>query len=122
MKSYALLNELQCLKRETFDLEGSENNAPLPIPSSGEGGLKRKAVDDQDSSQTNKAPKMEMNEHDEKSTPSKSPVKPVTPAKQLNTRKPRSATSNEGVSKKPSPVKTDSPRITSFFAKKSEVG
>lgn len=106
-------------QRETMDHGDSENNAPLPVPPAAEGGLKRKAVDDGE--HATKVPKIESSTK-QGGTPNVSPTKPVTPAKQLNVKKPRSATSNEGVSKKPSPLKTDtSPRITSFFTKKEDV-
>lgn len=109
-KNNAKVEEL----RETIEHEDTENNAPLPIPSNAEGGLKRKAVDDGD--HTPKALKLDASA-ETGSVPRVSPSKPVTPAKS-SAKKPRSATSNEGLSKKPSPLKNDSPRITSFFGKK----
>lgn len=105
--------------RETKDHDGSENSAPIPVPSKEEGGMKRKAEIDDEGETNHKAPKLEF---DPEQKPGHQHVrgseKTSSPAKPPSTKKARSATSNADVSKKPSPVKTDgSKRITNFFGK-----
>jgi len=98
--------------RETKDHEGSENSAPMPVPSKAEGGMKRKADIGDEGQHIEKAVKLEF------SPGHKSPEKKGTPKKSSTAKKTRSAISNADISKKPSPVKADgSKRITSFFGK-----
>lgn len=100
--------------RETTDrVEGTEDNAPLPIPDKSplkveevHKGIKREAVDDDPTEQPAK--------RNRTASPQKhtSPVK--TPARKQGT---RSATSNGSAAK--TPVKSDgNARITSFFSNK----
>lgn len=94
--------------RNTADQNSSENKAPMPVPASEEDktDLKRKSRAE-DVEKPAKIAKQEM-----------SPQKPVTPVKSPVGSKAKSATSNEGMSKKISPMKSDgSQRITSFFGK-----
>lgn len=119
--------------RVTKDASSTENHAPMPVPPASEGGVKRKASfhDEGDHDEhTEKQPKLEFTPDSKPTiistaTPDKksidTPTKKSTPSKAANTttRKTRSAVSNEGVSKKPSPIKADgSQRITSFFGSK----
>lgn len=102
--------------RETKDHDSSENHAPLPVPPKSEGGTKRKADIEDEGDRLDKVPKLEPSS--QQSQPAPSPRKTQTPQKPTSAKKTRSATSNEGISKKPSPVKADgSQRITSFFGR-----
>lgn len=110
-------------KRETLDNDSSETHAPLPVPPTSEGGTKRKADIDDEGEHVDKAPKLEYSPEKKPSLPPASPEKSVSPVKSTSAKKARSATSNEGLSKKPSPIKADqSQRITSFFGKKTDAG
>jgi len=102
--------------RDTRDHDGSENNAPLPVPPAAEGGIKRKVDIEDEGDHSDKKLKLEPSSQQALSTPG--PRKAQTPQKPTSAKQPRSATSNEGLSKKPSPVKADgSQRITNFFGK-----
>lgn len=131
--------------RETKDNETTENHAPMPVPSPSSGGTKRKAdildegdpnilsQDDHDDQERNpKQSKLELSLDTQSRLKSASPTanddsaskKETSTATKssasnkstTSTRKTRSAVSNEGLSKKPNPVKADgSQRITSFF-------
>lgn len=108
-------------KRETQDNEDSETHAPLPVPPKSEGGTKRKAEIQDEGKHIEKAPRLEYTPENKPSLPPASPEKSVPLAKSTPAKKTRSATSNEGLSKKPSPIKSDgSQRITSFFGKKGD--
>lgn len=109
-------------KRQTVDHDSSENHAPLPVPPKEEGGMKRKAEIEDEGEHIEKAPKLEFEPGEKSKVVSSTPEKPFTPAK-ASTKKTRSATSNEGLSKKPSPIKKEGNQvITGFFAKKQEAG
>lgn len=91
--------------RKTVDHEGSEDNAPLPVPElEGEKGLKREHPDD------SIEPPAKIHKQS-----TESPKKAATPA---SSRKMRSATSN-GTKSPPKPSDKDkgSQKITSFFSK-----
>lgn len=104
--------------RETKDHEGSENSAPIPVPPKEEGGMKRKLDTEDEGEHHDKAPKLDFTpEHKSPSQQIHSPDMTTTPSKPATARKTRSATSNADVSKKPTPVKDGSKRITSFFGK-----
>lgn len=95
--------------RETKDHEGTEDNAPLPVPPKEHKttkGVKREHTPDKETS--SKAPKID---------PSTKREKPAPPA--ASSRKARSATSNGTLPKIESPKKAGdgSQRITSFFGK-----
>lgn len=93
-------------ERDTKDHESSENHAPMPVPAeSPQQPLKRKLSMHEEGKST-KLPKLQ--------------VSPATKQKHATpVKKTRSATSNEGLSKKPSPAKADSTLpITSFFGRK----
>lgn len=98
----------------------SENNAPTPVSPSSKGGTKRKSDIRGESGHIEKVPKLEFSPGNKPTTkPVTSPAKPSNPSKASNVKKTRSAMSNEGLSKKPSPIKSDgSQRITNFFASK----
>ena len=87
--------------RETADHEGTEDNAPLPVPKTGT----KRGPDPGGDGKVAKAVKIDLGQDE-------SPLKPKA-------RTTRSATSNEGMSKKTkSPVKKDgSQAITNFFGK-----
>lgn len=93
--------------RETIDHEGTEDNAPLPVPSGTKAGIKRELddVDDSDDlKRPNKISRIPALSQDS------SPVQPV--------RKTRSATSNNSKSPaKPASKTEGSQKITSFFKK-----
>ena len=92
-------------RRETKDHKSSENHAPIPVPAQSDQSMKRK-LSISDEGNTNKQPKLESSPDTKRQR--------ATPAK-----KTRSAVSNEGMSKKPSPAKADGTLpITSFFEKK----
>jgi putative SOS response-associated peptidase YedK len=102
--------EEECM--ETKDPDGSENNAPLPVPAKNNhgdeavAGQKRK-LSDEDDEQPAKTSMLE-----------KSPGKWQSPTK--TRKKTRSATSNEAATMKKSPMKkaqSDNQRITNFFGK-----
>lgn len=102
--------------RVTKDHESSENHAPVPVPPKLEGGTKRKADIEDEGDHIDKALKLESSS--QQSNRTTSPSKSSTPQKPSSGKKTRNATSNEGLSKKPSPVKADgSQRITSFFGR-----
>ena len=106
-------------KRETQDHDSTENHAPMPLPPKEEGGLKRQAGIEDEGEHVEKAPKLEFSPEKK---PLSSPEK-VTPSKPASTKKTRSAVSNAGTSKKPSPIKPDNTqRITGFFGKKADAG
>ncbi|EXJ91417.1 hypothetical protein A1O1_04529 [Capronia coronata CBS 617.96] len=98
--------------RPTIDHDGSENNAPLPIPPISvkeTQGQKRLAADAPEESPANKQTKL-----------SSPPAKLSTPVKTAGSKTPRSATSNKGMALKTSPTKKIEPgtqRITNFFTK-----
>jgi SOS response associated peptidase (SRAP) len=96
-------------KRETKDHEGSEDNAPLPVPSQEDGvakGVKRQHSPDED--MTSKVTKTNP-------SPKKGKQSTATPS----SRKTRSATSNGSLPKSGGPKKAGdgSQRITTFFGK-----
>ena len=95
-------------KEKAVESKISENNAPLPLPSSQEArGQKREHEEDEETP----AKQQKL---------SASPVKSSPPVKTTTGKKPRSATSNEAVALKSSPAKkaeAGSQRITNFFAK-----
>ncbi|EXJ93240.1 hypothetical protein A1O3_01797 [Capronia epimyces CBS 606.96] len=101
--------------RPTAEHDGSENNAPLPVPPKSmqdTHGLKRPAVDVLDALEDGPAYKQ--------AKPSSPPSKPPTPVKTAGGRKARSATSNKDMVLKTSPSKKVEPgtqRITNFFTK-----
>ena len=105
--------------RDTKDHEGSENNAPMPVPKKDQGGTKRKADINDEGGHFDKVPKLELSpEQKTSSQQMRSPEKALSPPKPTPAKKTRSATSNADISKKPSPVKSDgSKRITNFFGK-----
>jgi len=104
--------------RDTKDHESSENSAPMPVPPKEEGGMKRKLDTDDEGDHHDKAPKLEFTpEQKPASQQSRSPERLTTPSKPATAKKTRSAISNADVSKKPTPVKDGSKRITSFFGK-----
>ncbi|KAG9774107.1 DUF159 domain protein, partial [Aureobasidium melanogenum] len=98
--------------RQTIDHDGSENNAPLPVPADAvdeKQGQKRSAPDAPEDSPTNKQVKL-----------SSPPAKDSTPVKPASGKKPRSATSNKDMTLKTSPSKkaeAGTQRITNFFTK-----
>lgn len=99
-KNEAVKTEESAEIRETVDHEGTEDNAPLPIPKTGE----KRGPDPGRDEKVAKAVKIEDK--------NESPIKPKTKAT-------RSATSNKGMAKKTkTPVKKDGTQaITNFFAK-----
>ena len=104
-------------KRKTVDEPRTEDNAPVPVPSSKLelASQKRDREDDQVSSPPSKVSKTEAAEAEAKKSPAKDQQSPV---KSPMTKKMRSATSN-GTSAKTSPVKggNGSQKITNFFKK-----
>jgi hypothetical protein len=92
--------------RETIDHDGTEDNAPLPVPKKkNQRGVKRELEDVSDNEPPSKASKT-----------SASPSKASTPVKPVS--KTRSATSNQKASpKKPAKNEKGSQKITSFFGK-----
>lgn len=92
--------------REMLDHDGTEDNAPLPVPKQeAKKGVKRELEDVPDDEPPNKIPKTSSS-----LTKSASPSKP--------TQKTRSATSNKKASpKKPASKEKGSQKITSFFGK-----
>ncbi|ERF73461.1 hypothetical protein EPUS_04084 [Endocarpon pusillum Z07020] len=96
--------------RETKDHEGSENNAPIPVPAQEDEdakGMKRQHSPDKETSRV-KAAKIDQ-----------SPRKGKQPGLTPSSRKTRSATSNGTLPKSASPKKSadGSQRITNFFVK-----
>ena len=91
--------------RETLDHEGTENNAPLPVPKS----------------EMKKGIKRELDDAPDEEPPSKVSKTSGSPSKQESPSKPagrsRSATSNSTTSPKKSSNKERSLKITSFFGK-----
>jgi len=94
--------------RKTMDHDGSEDNAPLPVPKKEvEHGIKRELDDIPD---TEGKPKKISRTSISPKKPSSSPAKPA--------RKTRSATSNNTASPaKPSSKEKGSQKITNFFGK-----
>ncbi|KAI4709361.1 hypothetical protein J4E89_006110 [Alternaria sp. Ai002NY15] len=99
--------------RDTTDrFEGTEDNAPLPIPATSPKGIKREHDDVTDGTAESE-PQHKRNKPTASVSPTKSPVKKSTPAKKQGT---RSATSNGSAAKT---SKADGSRkITSFFSNK----
>lgn len=98
--------------RPTTEYDGEENNAPMPSPPSSmedTQGQKRPAPDAPEDSPASKQARL------------LSPTtKPAMPVKNTSIKKPRSATSNKGMTMKTSPSKKVEPgtqRITHFFTK-----
>lgn len=104
-------------KRHTVDHDGSEDNAPLPIPTTqysaatASVGDKRSADDDHGFGQDSPAAKQIKL--------STSPAKSHSPTKASSGKKPRSAISNKDNTLKTSPTKKEAgtQRITNFFGK-----
>ncbi|CZR53133.1 related to DUF159 domain protein [Phialocephala subalpina] len=94
--------------RKTIDHDGTEDNAPLPVPKEEvKQGIKREL---DDVPETEEQPKKMSNTSASPSKPSSSPTKPA--------RKTRSATSNNTTSpSKPSGKEKGSQKITNFFSK-----
>lgn len=92
--------------RKTIDHDGSEDNAPLPIPKTeNKQGIKRELDDDDMETPSKKSIRVSAN-----------PKKESPPV--ASTRKTRSATSNNyGSPKKPSNQEKGSQKITNFFSK-----
>ncbi|KAI4908369.1 hypothetical protein J4E90_008994 [Alternaria incomplexa] len=99
--------------RDTTDrVEGTEDNAPLPIPATSPKGIKREHDDVADGNAESE-PQHKRNKPTASVSPAKSPAKKSTPAKKQGT---RSATSNGSAAKT---SKADGSRkITSFFSNK----
>lgn len=103
-------------KRETVDHEGTEDNAPLPIPSQGVKREREKAdlddVSDEEGPVT-KTSKTEENIKQESSNDAKDKTSHMA-----NSRRLRSATSNGTAAPSPPATKNPStPKITNFFGK-----
>lgn len=125
--------------RETRDHNGTEDNAPIPVPPDSQKGTKRKLSmgDEGDADHGQKVIKLEST-----STPQKAhsletssfewedqgpASESFTPSPNIKSkagaRKPRDPTSNVGLERKISPVKSDgSLRITNFFGKGDSPG
>ncbi|KAI9735447.1 MAG: hypothetical protein M1818_006453 [Claussenomyces sp. TS43310] len=102
--------------RKTIDHNGTEDNAPLPVPETFPSqGSKRAYIDDVPGSETH-ASEAAMKEA--KISHDGSPAKTRTAPTRKSARKPKSATSNGTISR-PTEVEKDkgSRKITSFFAK-----
>ncbi|KAI4698699.1 hypothetical protein J4E81_005310 [Alternaria sp. BMP 2799] len=99
--------------RVTTDrVEGTEDNAPLPMPATSPKGIKREH-DDVNDGTAESEPQHKRNKPTASVSPTKSPAKKSTPAKKQGT---RSATSNGSAAKT---SKADGSRkITSFFSNK----
>lgn len=124
-------------ERVTEDHDGTENSAPLPVPSPGQGGLKRKiGVDDegqldhatkQIKREPVTTPQKNSGSFKIESSPARTPVTPspntktaaaATATVKTGVKKTRDPTSNAGLERKLSPAKHDgSLRITNFFDK-----
>lgn len=98
--------------RPTVKHDGSENNAPLPVPPASleeARGQKRPHSDEESEFTTETHTKI-----------SSSPTKATSPSKTLSGKKPKSATSNKDMKLKSSPskkVEAGTQRITNFFTK-----
>ncbi|KIX03590.1 uncharacterized protein Z518_07143 [Rhinocladiella mackenziei CBS 650.93] len=98
--------------RTTVEKDGSENNAPLPVPTSPpqeRPGPKRAHADEAEDGPMKKYTKL-----------SSSPTKLTSPLKSPGGKKPKSATSNKDMTLKTSPskkVEAGTQRITNFFTK-----
>lgn len=130
-------------ERITADHDGTENTAPMPVPSPTQGGLKRKLSinDEGQADHATKQVKLEpvstpqrdstsfKSEVSSLSSPARSPVTPTPKVistfatAKTGAKKTRDPTSNAGLERKLSPAKNDgTQRITSFFAKTDSPG